>query len=350
MGCYKSIKKQILKLKSMSRIKELKSLKETQINLIDALELVCENKQSKYIETIYRLIKNTPDLEKFAKEIKQELKTKYNSIVPADSDLTPFQLGLYYQFMESMFNAKDLETYNNFCRYNERGLIPENDLSKYHTFSQIENSVNIAELKLMEKDLQKQVKILYKSDEWLVLRPLTFLSSRKYGANTKWCTTNESPSHFLRYTKRGILIYMLNMITGVKVACFKSLDKEPEFSFWDQLDIRIDSLESGLPAFILDVIAKEVTTDKQTNFSHLSDEDRKKQEALIQEKVKMSDTVMNDEMEERQLEPEGDNEVMEEAPQNQVHNIGIPRPSGNGEMGVSQGPVSQYGTATANGN
>ena len=59
-----------------------------------------------------------------------------------------------------------------------------------------------------EKDLEKQIKVVYSDDEWVVLRPLTYHSSLKYGSSTKWCTASESnPDYFLRYVKRGILLY-----------------------------------------------------------------------------------------------------------------------------------------------
>jgi hypothetical protein len=140
-----------------------------------------------------------------------------------------------------------------------------------------------------------------------VIRPLTYHSSLKYGASTKWCTVSDkNPDYFLRYTKRGILLYMINKVTGLKVACFKSLDSEPEFSFWNQVDTRIDSLESGLPLFIIDVIRDEVTNSPITNMSLLSDEDRKTQENLVRSKLKSiehSNDVSIADMRDMGLEP-----------------------------------------------
>jgi hypothetical protein len=74
---------------------------------------------------------------------------------------------------------------------------------------------------------------------------------------------------------------MINKKTGLKVACFKSLDEEHEFSFWNQEDIRIDSIESGLPLFIIDIIRDEITNNPVSNMSLLSDEEKKIQEDLI---------------------------------------------------------------------
>ena len=84
---------------------------------------------------------------------------------------------------------------------------------------------------------------------------------------------------------------MINKITGLKVACFKSLDSEPEFSFWNQTDSRIDSLESELPDFILDMIRNEVKNNTHTNYSLLSDEDKNKEESLIKSYQKMGELV-----------------------------------------------------------
>ena len=75
--------------------------------------------------------------------------------------------------------------------------------------------LSIASLKMFNKELRNQVVVDYDSDEWLLIRPITFESSIKYGAGTKWYTTSESnPDHFFRYSKRGCLIYIINKISN----------------------------------------------------------------------------------------------------------------------------------------
>jgi hypothetical protein len=104
---------------------------------------------------------------------------------------------------------------------------------------------------------------MYEDDEWLVLRPLTRESSVKYGAGTKWCTASTNEEYqFYRYTRRGILIYTINKKTGQKVAAFKNTDpyNEPELSFWNEIDTRIDSYEAELPEFIMKLIFTEFKT------------------------------------------------------------------------------------------
>ena len=88
----------------------------------------------------------------------------------------------------------------------------------------------------------------------------------------------------------NILKQILNIInkkTGLKVACFKSFDEnEPEFSFWNSIDLRVDSLESGLPNDILNLIVKDITENRLPNVSYLNLEQRIKEESLFSKFIK----------------------------------------------------------------
>jgi hypothetical protein len=140
--------------------------------------------------------------------------------------------------------------------------------------------MSIAEMKAEEKDLENQVLKIYDNDEWLLLRPLTFNASKKYGANTKWCTTTEhNNEYFHKYTKKGVLVYCINKKSGYKVASFYSLDKnEPEFSYWNAKDSRIDSTESELTNELILFIREYVKTKGvKTNHFMLDDETKKKE-------------------------------------------------------------------------
>jgi hypothetical protein len=269
----------------MSLIKELKSKPENQLNLVEIIQAICPSEKTKYVDLLLKMLKKTPNVEEFASEVKRDFKERYNIDPENFKNFTPLQMVFIYRFIDTSFNSDDIKSFSKFVEYNERGLIDENDLTKFNSFNDILNSTSMAEIKVMEKDLEKQIKVLYSDSEWVVLRPLTYHASLKYGSSTKWCTSSENnPEHFLRYTKRGILIYMINKITGKKVACFKSLDNESEFSFWNQIDTRIDSMEADLPDFIYDVIKTEIKNHSVTNFSLLSNEDKIKQEKLLNER------------------------------------------------------------------
>ena len=265
----------------MTKIKDLKSKPENNLNIIEILELICPEKKTKYIETLLRLMKKTKNFDNYIVDIKEMLTKKLNISSSKLEKFTNFQIFLMWDFLET-FDIDDLVEYQKFCDFNERGLIQSNDLSKYSSFDEILSVTSIAELKSQEKELEKQIKVIYTNEEWTVIRPLTGNSSMKYGSGTKWCTAStKNPDYFFRYSKRGILLYMINKKTGLKVACFKSLDEEHEFSFWNQEDIRIDSIESGLPLFIIDIIRDEITNNPVSNMSLLSDEEKKIQEDLL---------------------------------------------------------------------
>ena len=242
----------------MSRIKELRTSEESIINLVDIIELFTPEQKSKYVELLIKMMKSTPNLKDHADEIVDSLTTQFDFITKEQlKKYSPIQLMWIYKFIDSFFNFPDLKKFNKFCEYNERGLIEQNDLSRYKDFDSMLHQLEIAENKAIEKEMETQVARVFEDDEWLLLRPLTFESSKKYGASTKWCTTTEhNPEYFNKYARRGVLIYCISKTRRYKVASFYSLDKsEPEFSWWNEKDTRIDSLETELPMNLRELIA-----------------------------------------------------------------------------------------------
>lgn len=268
----------------MSRTKELKTSPEFNVNMFELFSLFSPDKKTKYTETLLRIMKKTPNIEEHCQEIKEFLSKEYNLQKNELDHIPDLQLVLFYRIIDGMFNTSDIKTFQKFCEYNERGLIKQNDVSTYQFFDEINNAVSIADIVAQGKDLEKQIKLVYEDEEWLFIRPLTFNASKKYGSNTKWCTTTESnPEYFTKYASRGVLIYCLNKKTGYKVASFRSLDRsDPEFSWWNQKDARIDSLQSELPDELLKVIRVESMDNKpKTNRFLLSDADREIEDKFL---------------------------------------------------------------------
>ena len=234
-------------------------------------------------------MKSTPNIKDHIKEIKQYITSNFNFISGDSlSQFSDIQLLLIYRFLDSFFNVQDLQTYRKFCEYNERGLITQNDLTKYKSFEEIMSSVSLAEMKVDMKEMESQIIKIHEDDEWLLIRPLTYVSSKKYGSNTKWCTTQETnPEYFTKYTAKGVLIYCINKVNGYKVASFYSLDKnDPEFSYWNQKDSRIDSTDSELTLELIGFIRDYVKDPKvKTNRYMLSDDMRTKEDVLLKQRV-----------------------------------------------------------------
>jgi hypothetical protein len=164
-----------------------------------------------------------------------------------------------------------------FVEYNEKNLIEKNDITTYKTYDEIHNQVIFAEMKNEEKNLEKQVVKLFEDEDWIMLKPLTFESSLKYGYNTKWCTAMENDrSYFTRYAKEGILIYFLNKTNGTKVAVYKKLfDGDTpktvvDITFWNEIDKQIDSFSSNLPGHLLDQLRNHFTAHNVTNLQVLN--------------------------------------------------------------------------------
>jgi hypothetical protein len=265
----------------MSKARELRTNQENNLNFYELFEKFVPEKKSKYVDTLLRLMKKTKNIDDHVDEIKEKLSTEFNISKEEWEGFGKLQIVFFYRLIDTMFNVSDLQTFQKFCEFNERNLIKQNDLSKYNSFEDITNSVSVAEMISQGKDLEKQVKVVLDTEEWLLVRPLTFQSSRKYGSNTKWCTTQENnPDYFMKYSNKGVLIYCINKKTGYKVASFYSLDKgDPEFSFWNQKDTRVDSLDTDLTDDLRLVIYNESKAKgAKTNRFLLSDEERRKEE------------------------------------------------------------------------
>jgi hypothetical protein len=273
----------------MSKIKELKNDTGNIFNLIDALELFSVDKKSKYTDLLLRLMKNTNNISEHVKEMKEDLTIRFDFISQNELDkFSPIQTIILHRFLDSFFNTDDLKSFRRFTELNERGVIAQNDLSKYKSFDELMNQLSLADMRIESKGLENEIIKLLDNEEWLVLRPLTFLSSRKYGSNTKWCTTSEgNPDYFIKYSTKGVLIYCINKMSGYKVASFYSLDKnDPEFSFWNQKDSRIDSLDAEIPDSIR-LLIQQTSKDKsaKTNRFLMSDDTRIKEDRLLQSKT-----------------------------------------------------------------
>lgn len=264
----------------MSKIEELK--KQNPSLVIDVIGIIHQLfDKPKYTEMAVNLIKNKISNQNYQiEDIINELTREYG-FKKEDLKLKSNQEILnIFKVISDYFGYSNFNVIKKFIELNERKLIINNDLTSYKTFDELELQMSLTSLRLIDKEMEKQVQKLYETDEWLVIKPLSFLASKKYGSSTKWCTTSEdNPEYYLKYSRRGILIYCINKISGDKVAAFKSIDDsyERETSFWNLVDQRIDSLESGLPIEIMNIIRDEFTNTKSTNWDILSDDEKNRQ-------------------------------------------------------------------------
>lgn len=267
----------------MSKLNELKKQnKELDISFIDALSLVYK---TKYVEMFLNLHKHM-----FSKEdlrIKNLFKEEMASIGfnrehmdEISNSIDSISQRMIMQYVVDL-GYSNIRIFNKFIDLNERGLIENKDVTSYKSIDDMVTQISIAELKLVDKELEKLVIKIHDDEEWLIVKPLTYESSKKYGAGTKWCTAAESESYqFHNYTRRGNIIYIINKLTGYKVAAYKNLNKDyiHELSFWNSADDRIDSTEMEIPDNIRHIVIDDLRNCKKSNYDLAPDELKEKYE------------------------------------------------------------------------
>jgi len=258
----------------MSRITELKKQNPgCNISLIDCLSLLFG--KTKYVDLYLKFDKDyKAENPNFEEELDEFFKTNEIESILTIDDLSTYDKYVLYRYMSGVFNMETIKTMNTFIDLNERNLIEQNDITKYKNIDDMINQISLAQLKTIGKDLEKFIIKLRDDEEWLILKPLSWEASKKYGANTKWCTTSyDTDDYFYKYSKNGVLIYMINKKTGYKVASYNA--KDEGISFWNQKDQRIDSMETLLPEDIKLFLMRHHTEEKlKPNFEYLSSEER----------------------------------------------------------------------------
>ena len=259
----------------MSRIKDLKEkYPETALSMADIMQLIDPTEQNKYLGMLGNIfhsrVKDRTGTEANLKELRMFLQTY---LPPAVVDTIPDnQVWMTYVMIDYMGGSSDLQTISKFIEMNERGVIENKDVQTYRTLDDLQHAIAAAELKVMDKEMATQIHRIFEDDEWLVIRPLTFESSCKYGAGTKWCTTAASePQHFFRYWDRGALIYIINKQTSFKVAAQKYHDENDRSTLWNAADREINWADVDVPLNIF-IAVKDEIYKKNTNRSLCSQE------------------------------------------------------------------------------
>lgn len=245
----------------MSRIGDLRANEENNLNLVKILELFSGG-ETKYVEMLLKLYKTIGD----TTEIKVNTISARTGIdVEKIKVLSENEIDYLFSMCENTIFLNSIKYFNKFREYNEQNLIEEKNLHTYKTFDQVIDSVKIAYEKVTQKELEKSIEKVHDDKEWLILIPLTYEASVKYGYNTKWCTSSESTAEqYKSYTKDGVLIYIIQKNKS-KTAAYKRIDRG-EISFWDQKDNRIDSLQCNFPTYIMEIVSEKLR--KSTKPTH----------------------------------------------------------------------------------
>lgn len=223
----------------MSRLDRLKEQHpDLNISLIDIISFLDPTDSYKYTEFLIKNFKNDSDYYSTNKE----------------------------EFMGYMgvflFGSGEIETLNEFERHSKANRIKIKDISQYTNFLELNESVVLAQEIEKRKKVEKEILNIYEDDTWFILTPLSFEASKVYGANTKWCVTQEK--YWNQYLTTHRLIYVLNKKTDTKIAFSRDFSKE-KFQAWDQLDKEVDPMFINfIPDELFLKIRKELQENKTT--------------------------------------------------------------------------------------
>lgn len=285
----------------MSRLNNLKE-QNTKYNktLIDAIGMIDPSGKNTYVDFLMKHVKNMYSSDHIKnshrfKDLKYELMHSYKVEEEKVNKFSEIDLLYLIPMLQAVFNTSDVALLNKFNEMRELGKLSWVDITKLSSFDEMGRVLSMVELREMSQDLKKQVIKHYEDDEWLIVLPLTHLSSKKYGSNTKWCTTSDDFTYFRRYSSKGLLIYTMNKKDGHKIATYYSLQvNEPELSFWDPSDRRIDSMESNLPTEIIKEIKSVIKNYKKTNFDFLVGDELKKEMEYYASLTKKSELLFEE--------------------------------------------------------
>jgi hypothetical protein len=253
----------------MSRLDELKK-QYPQLNLsfFDILTRIDGSKSYKYLPLLCKLFSKRFDLNSQystndVERAKSEYKAKLNSYhINTEGLLDKEAMVLVY--LTEYWDGNIYDTLNEFQQKMENSQIENTDVTSYNSIEEVRSAISLSELRSFEKEMENQVIKEHEDDNWLIVRPLTFAASIKYGSGTKWCTTSKKEkSYFESYWRRGSLIYYINKKTGYKFASFRNFDDyDRELSFWNAEDNRVDFMYLNIDDYMFGIIKKIINVEK----------------------------------------------------------------------------------------
>ena len=234
------------------------------------IKYILGNKTNKYLPLIVKQIHNVSEdmMKKYQGEVNDEYVGYLKKFNLEDSVLgvlpDKHRLSVLWYFRNLSEVGLDMKMLLEFDEMMENNLIHETDLTKYDNFSKIQEQLNIAYTKKILKEERSLVDIVFENEEWLAIRPLTFESSKKYGAGTKWCTTSENyPQQFYRYSDIGVLIYLYNKLNNRKFGIHFNMEENKSetqvgIQIYNEVDDRIDSSDARIQFEVMDRIKQNI--------------------------------------------------------------------------------------------
>ena len=245
------------------RIKDIKNNNpDYSASMIDVLRMLDPSKNGKFVHLLLKevisaeknMVMHSSDLDKLDINRKEIPYTTQHILTMACDSVGGTQTIL------------DLGRFEQLC---DEGYIVDKDIQNYKSLGDISVVVLDAETKKLGKKVNYETQIIIDNEEWLVLKPLNMSASRKYGASTKWCTTQRDEGYFYDYSNRGVILYILSKTDNVKWALYYE-HKNNMLSWWNTIDERVDGLMVDLPSELKKRLVKYILNEPQPNIFYFS--------------------------------------------------------------------------------
>jgi len=244
-------------------------------SMIDALRMLDPSKNGKFI---HLLLKEVIDSEK--------------SMVMYSSDLDKLDINrkelpyttqhILAMACDSVGGTQTILDLGRFQQLCDEGHIVDKDVQNYKSIGDISVVVLDAETKKLGNKVDYETQVIIDNEEWLVLKPLNMNASRKYGASTKWCTTQRDEGYFYDYSNKGVVLYILSKTSNVKWAIYYE-HKKNMLSWWNTIDERVDGLMVDLPSDLKSRLLKLVLNEPHPNIFYFSEEEVTRGKKLMRE-------------------------------------------------------------------
>jgi hypothetical protein len=272
-------------------IKKLKKENEIlNLNLANMLERFDTSKTKKYSQFLVKMLnKRIESWQKEQDEFRPVIQSEIAHLDPVERVVpnSSFENMLSRMiFCDWLFTWNSMERFVEFTELMEKGVIDEKDISKYDSWDMLETQLFEAKNRELFKKSKKEIHKIFEDDNYMIFKPLTYASSCSYGYQTKWCTAMiNDPGYFYNHSK-GILIYLIDKKENKKFAFYRSflqpyqiMDDHEQYVFktYNQEDKQIDTIQTGLPMNILQIILMECDLKSPTtipNYMLFSEEEK----------------------------------------------------------------------------
>jgi hypothetical protein len=237
------------------------------ITIIDMLGKIDVSKTKKYTQFLVKMLNeqiNIYNTENVFDE-RYEPNDSISQVLPRNSLINNYVRTL----IDYCFDYGNIKTFIEFTHLMEKGLVEENDISKYDSWDMIKEQTFKAKNREVLKNTKRQTHKIYEDDDYLIFKPLSYLTSVTYGYQTKWCTAMiDNPGYFYSHSL-GVLIYLIDKKNTKKFAFHKSINRSifndsPDsemFKTYNEVDKQIDTFQSGLPYNIIKIVSDNISNE-----------------------------------------------------------------------------------------